>query len=154
MEWVVISFSNAWKWKVKVKSLSRVRLLASPWTATYQAPPSMGFSRQEYWSTSQTQNNTVFCSEKIYIFVYPYLLSNQNIEFACILFLLKKFNNSLWRDVSVQKFPPNNYVIYCKEKWKMLIFEGLSIIFTLALVIFFLFLPSNLSFTNKSKRST
>ena len=50
LEWVAISFSNAWKWKVKVKSLSRVWLLATPWTATYQAPPSMGFSRQEYWS--------------------------------------------------------------------------------------------------------
>ena len=49
-EWVAISFSNAWKWKVKVKSLSHVRLLATPWTAAYQAPPSMGFSKQEYWS--------------------------------------------------------------------------------------------------------
>ena len=48
--WVAISFSNAWRWKVKVKSLSRVRLLATPWTAAYQAPLSMGFSRQEYWS--------------------------------------------------------------------------------------------------------
>ena len=43
-------FSNAWKWKVKVKLLSCVRLLVTPWTAAYQAPPSMGFSRQEYWS--------------------------------------------------------------------------------------------------------
>ena len=50
LEWVAISFSNALKWKVKVKSLSRVRLLATPWTAAYQAPPPMGFSRQEYWS--------------------------------------------------------------------------------------------------------
>ena len=50
LEWVVISFSNAWKWKVKVKSLSRVRLFTTPWTAAYEAPPSMGFSRQEYWS--------------------------------------------------------------------------------------------------------
>ena len=50
LEWVAISFSNAWKWKVKVQSLSCVRLLATPWTAAYQAPPSMGFSRQEYWS--------------------------------------------------------------------------------------------------------
>ena len=50
LKWVAISFSNAWKWKVKVKSLSRVWLLATPWTATYQAPPSMGFSRQEYWN--------------------------------------------------------------------------------------------------------
>ena len=50
LEWVAISFSNAWKWEVKVKSLSRVPLLATPWTAAYQGPPSMGFSRQEYWS--------------------------------------------------------------------------------------------------------
>ena len=50
LEWVAIAFFNAWKWKVKVKSLSRVWLLVTPWTAAYQAPPSMGFSRQEYWS--------------------------------------------------------------------------------------------------------
>ena len=50
LEWVAISFSNAWKWKVKVKSLSCVRLLATPWTAAHQAPPSMEFSRQECWS--------------------------------------------------------------------------------------------------------
>ena len=50
LEWVAISFSNAWKWKVKVKSLSRVQLSATPWPAAYQVPPSMGFSRQEYWS--------------------------------------------------------------------------------------------------------
>ena len=50
LEWVAISFSNAWKWKVKVKSLSRVWPLATLWTAAYQAPPSMGFPRQEYWS--------------------------------------------------------------------------------------------------------
>ena len=49
LEWVAISFSNAWKWKVKVKSLS-VQLLAIPWTAAYEDPPSMRFSRQEYWS--------------------------------------------------------------------------------------------------------
>ena len=48
--WVAISFSNAWKWKVKVKSLSRVQLLATPWNAAFQAPPSMGFFRQEYRS--------------------------------------------------------------------------------------------------------
>ena len=50
LEWVAISFSNAWKWKVKVKSLSRVWLFATPWTVVYQAPPFMGFPRQEYWS--------------------------------------------------------------------------------------------------------
>ena len=50
LEWVAMSFSNAWKWKVKVKSLSCVRLLVTPWTAAHQAPLSMGLSRQEYWS--------------------------------------------------------------------------------------------------------
>ena len=48
LEPVAISFSNAWKWKVK--SLSHVQLFATPWTAACQAPPSMEFSRQEYWS--------------------------------------------------------------------------------------------------------
>ena len=50
LEWVATSFSNAWKWKVKMKSFRRPRFLATPRTAAYQAPPSMGFSRQEYWS--------------------------------------------------------------------------------------------------------
>ena len=49
-EWAAISFSSAWKWKVKVKSLSHVQLFETPWTAAHQAVPSMGFSRQEYWS--------------------------------------------------------------------------------------------------------
>ena len=50
LEWVAITFSNAWMWKVKVRSLSHVRLFATPWSVAYQPPPSMGFSRQEYWS--------------------------------------------------------------------------------------------------------
>ena len=50
LEWIAVSLSNAWKWKVKVKSLRLVWLLATPWTAAHQAPPYMGFSRQEYWS--------------------------------------------------------------------------------------------------------
>ena len=64
LEWVAISFSIAWKWKVKVKSLSCVRLVATPWTDAYQAPPSMGFSRQEYWSSLPLPSpifNTRFC---------------------------------------------------------------------------------------------
>ena len=60
LEWIAISFSNAWKWKVKVKSLSRVWPLATPWTAAYQAPLSMGFSRQEYWSGVPLFNNYLF----------------------------------------------------------------------------------------------
>ena len=50
LEWVAISFCNAWKWRGKVKLLSHVWLLATPWAAAYQAPLSMGFSRQEHWS--------------------------------------------------------------------------------------------------------
>ena len=50
LEWVAISFSNRWNRKVKVKLLSCVQLLATPWTTAHQAPPSMGFSRQEYWN--------------------------------------------------------------------------------------------------------
>ena len=49
LEWVAISFSCAWKWKVNVKSFSRVQLSATSQTAAYQAPPSMGFSKQEDW---------------------------------------------------------------------------------------------------------
>ena len=59
-EWVAISFSNAWKWKVKVKSLSHFQLFATPWTAAYQAPTSMGFSRQEYWSGLPLPSPTSF----------------------------------------------------------------------------------------------
>ena len=67
LEWVAISFSSAWKWKMKVKSLSHVQLLATAWTAAHQAPPSMGFSRQEDWSGVPLQQwairkwNLVFC---------------------------------------------------------------------------------------------
>ena len=50
LEWVAISFSNEWKWKGKVKSLSHAWLFATPWTAAHQASPSMGFSRQDFWS--------------------------------------------------------------------------------------------------------
>ena len=59
LEWVAIAVSSAWRWKLKVKSLSRVRLPATPWTAAYQAPPSMGFSRQEYWSGVPLSSPTV-----------------------------------------------------------------------------------------------
>ena len=59
LEWVAISFSSALKWKVKVKSLSHVWLLTTPWTAAQQAPPSMGFSRQEYWNWLPLPSSTM-----------------------------------------------------------------------------------------------
>ena len=81
LEWVAISFSNAWTWKIKVKLLSCVRLLATPWTAAFQAPPSMGFSRQEYWSGVPLPKYTVtygivktWKKKKIYMKVSCFLL--------------------------------------------------------------------------------
>ena len=65
LEWVAISFSNAWKWKVKVKSLSRVQLFTTPWTAAHQAPLSMGFPRQEYWSGCHCLLWTINTSEPL-----------------------------------------------------------------------------------------
>ena len=69
LEWVAISFSSAWKWKVKVKSLTYVRLLATPWTAAHQAPPSMGFFRQEYWSGVPFKSPLKNVHRRIYILI-------------------------------------------------------------------------------------
>ena len=69
LEWVAISFSKAWKWKVKVKSLSRARLLATPWTAAFKAPPSMGFSRQEYWSGAPLPSY-IYIYKTVFVTVY------------------------------------------------------------------------------------
>ena len=84
LEWVAISSSNAWKWKVKVKSLSRVQLLPTTWTAAYQAPPSMGFSRQEYWSgvpLPSPKNTGVGCNfllqhDTLHLSIYRIFLNN------------------------------------------------------------------------------
>ena len=76
LEWVAISFSNAGKWKVKVMLLSRVRLLATPRTAAYQAPPSMGFSRQEYWSGVNFQS-LFWLEELLHVFILFLSLSDR-----------------------------------------------------------------------------
>ena len=70
LEWVAISFSNAWKWKVKVKPLSRARLLATPLTAAYQAPSSMGFSGQEYWSGLPLPSLVLYNRSLLLIVIY------------------------------------------------------------------------------------
>ena len=66
LDWVAISFFNAWKWEVKVKLLSRVRLFTTPWTAAYQAPPSMGFSRQKYWNGVPLPSPEIFTATFIH----------------------------------------------------------------------------------------
>ena len=76
LEWVAISFSNAWKWKVKGKSLSHVRLFVIPWTAAYQAPQSMGFARQEYWSGCHLillSTTTINLAKDLYYDMSPFL---------------------------------------------------------------------------------
>ena len=93
LEWVPIPFSNAWKWKVKVKLLSRVRLFATPWTAAYQAPPSMGFSRQKYWTglPLPSPKYNEYINKYIYLFIYLliwrksicYLKKKIRSEFNC-----------------------------------------------------------------------
>ena len=75
LEWVAISFSNEWKWKVKVKSLSHARLSATPWTAARQAPLSMGFSRQEYWSGVPLPSPEVVFSVELILLHYCETLS-------------------------------------------------------------------------------
>ena len=92
-EWVAISFSNAWKGKVKVKPLSRIRLLATPWTAAHQAPPSMRFSRQEYW------NGVPLRSPYMYLFS-PKFLSHPGIYrfFFFLIYSLKGFQIHLFHE--------------------------------------------------------
>ena len=79
LEWIAISFSNTWMWKVKVKWVSHVRLFVTPWTAAHQAPPSMGFSRQEYWSgvPLPSLNRTVSNHKKEY---WHMLLTQINLK--------------------------------------------------------------------------
>ena len=87
LEWVAISFSSAWKWKVKVKSLSCVWLLATPWTAAYQGPPYMGFSRQEYWSGVPLPSPTTYHHQKIQMCLYlPTSGTGKSYSPYCLLF--------------------------------------------------------------------
>ena len=93
LEWVAISFSNAWKWKVKVKSLSRVQLFEIPWTAACQAPPPMGFSRQEYWSgvplLSPIEHQIEFYFIRIKATRYNFYLLSKLVKYYCHIFLRK-----------------------------------------------------------------
>ena len=78
LEWVAISFSSEWKWKVKVKSLSCARLLATPWTAAYQAPPSIGFCRQAYWSgVPLSEFSSIQLLTHVWLFVPPCIAACQ-----------------------------------------------------------------------------
>ena len=84
LEWVAISFSNAWKWKVKVKSLSRVQPSEIPWTAAYQAPPSMGFSRQQYWSGVPLPSPIKTCHSMLFIWQNCGFRHRDNRQVTCL----------------------------------------------------------------------
>ena len=93
LEWVAISFSNAWKWKVKVKLLSRIWPSATPWTAAYQAPPPMGFSRQESWSglplsflNTLSRFLLAFLPRSKHLLISLHLLQSTIILFICTLY--------------------------------------------------------------------
>ena len=104
LELVAISFSSAWKWKLKVELLSRVRLFATPWTAAYQAPPSMGFSRQEYWSGLPLPSPSIMLSrDQLYPFKdVPYLFLASSPRPSSSLYHLCYFFPSL-----PLRLPPN-----------------------------------------------
>ena len=101
LEWAAISFSSAWKWKVKVRSFSRVWLLAIPWTAAYQAPPSMGFSRQEYWSGVPLPECSKIRGTWVWILLSSYVICVTqdklfNVSmFHCIMYLIEESVNIL-----------------------------------------------------------
>ena len=98
LEWAAISFSNAWKWNVKVKSLSHVQLLVTPWTAAYQAPP----SRQEYWS------GVPLPSPKMAALPLPILLS------YCLYFFYSTYYHQWYGMCSLI-----NLLIFCLCYWNV-----------------------------------
>ena len=104
LEWVAISFSNAWNWKNKVKLLSRVRLLVTPWTAVHQAPPSMGFSRQEYWSGLWLPSPCPSADEWIrklwYIYTMEYSSAIKKNTFESVLMRWRKLEPIIQSEVS------------------------------------------------------
>ena len=97
LERAAISFSNAWKWKVKVKSISRVWLLASLWTVDYQAPPSMGFSRQEYWSGVPLPSSILStCSAKMKNLIWGKLIKSVLLGLLSLVAQMVKNLPAMW----------------------------------------------------------
>ena len=104
LEWVAISFCNAGKWKVKVKSVSRVRPSATPWTAALQDPPSMGFSRQEYWSGMPLP------SPRCKLRVWNSSLSQSNLRRS----VWQTVSRSSLRLMSIESVMPSSHLILCR----------------------------------------
>ena len=105
LEWVAISFSSAWKW-MKVKSLSRVQLLATPWTAAYQAPLSMGFSRQEYWSGVPLPSPIEMWKSRQILWAWQYIRHLHQV--CCVLILRVKYLSAL----GTHQHPASNFMLF------------------------------------------
>ena len=125
LEWVAISSSNAWKWKVKVKSLSRVQVLGTPWTAACHAPPSMGFSRQEYWSgvplPSPWKSITMPKRKTWWNQVQPSILTltstvTWNFSLTCKIPLTLKVPHLIYYMILKRKFRLNAFVYPCSTQ--------------------------------------
>ena len=110
LEWGAISFSNAWKWKVKVKLLSRVWLFSTPWTATYQAPPSMGFSRQEYWSGVPLPSPPIYAT----FWIYDFFVQCTSLNFYLLIWKLGKS----WQPVNICMHVLNSAILLRKIIWR------------------------------------
>ena len=108
LEWVAISVSNAWKWKVKVKLLSRVRLFVTPWTAAHQAPPPMGFYRQEYRSRVPLPSLEALLSRWQRRIFLPFLLKRQKWEPHWTVSLLLSLHLNCWNF----PYPPPSNIIF------------------------------------------
>ena len=118
LEWVAISFSNAWKWKVKGKSLSCVQLLETPWTTAYQALPSMGFSRQEFWSGVPLPSpflKTFIQIQEISVShnIINYFEIHLNLKLFCFEVIVERFNYkfSIFNKSELFRFSIHPYVI-------------------------------------------
>ena len=119
LEWVAISYSNAWKWKVKGKSLSHVWLLATPWTAAHQAPPSMGFSRQEYWSglplpSPMTNLHSILKSSHITLSTKVHLVK-------AMIYLVVMYGCESWTVKKAERQRIDAFELWCGEdSWESL----------------------------------
>ena len=134
LEWVAISFSTAWKWKVKVKPLSHVRPSATPWIVAYQAPLSMGFSRQEYWSGVPLPSPSPLVSFNLFFLICSMpdggrLSSHPRtwipLEDGSHLLECSRERRVMWlSDNDGAAIPPLDYQVwasfYTKERWTVL----------------------------------
>ena len=120
LEWVANSFSNTWKWKVKVKLLNHVQLLATPWTAAHQAPPSMRFSRQEYWSgvplPSPSFSSVVFLTPEVHRSWSRWPLSFTQWSSPCWTQWSTASGTKMWKSQWRNYLTLNCSVIKCKAR--------------------------------------